>query len=267
MNTIKSTVSILGCGWLGEPLAKHLIGQGYTVKGSTTSKNKIQRLELAGINPFIINLDALTNNCLTFLDSEILIIAITSKNNDGFRNFIHQIENSKIKKVLFVSSTSVYSESNKIITEDADLKPSSLVKIENLFKTNDAFQSTIIRFAGLIGYDRQPGKFYPEGKKISNPKGPVNMVHRDDCILIIEQIIKKEIWNETFNVCADTHPSRREFYTKAALDIGHNAPDFEEMGSNEQKIVSNQKLKNILAYEFKYSDLLDLNKNNLGKHI
>jgi 3-hydroxyisobutyrate dehydrogenase-like beta-hydroxyacid dehydrogenase len=29
-------ISILGCGWLGFPLAKALLKDGFTVKGSTT---------------------------------------------------------------------------------------------------------------------------------------------------------------------------------------------------------------------------------------
>ena len=29
------TISILGCGWLGLPLADYLIGKGYELKGST----------------------------------------------------------------------------------------------------------------------------------------------------------------------------------------------------------------------------------------
>ena len=33
-------ISIIGLGWLGLPLADHLIEQGYQVLGSTTSKEK-----------------------------------------------------------------------------------------------------------------------------------------------------------------------------------------------------------------------------------
>ena len=32
-----TTVAILGCGWLGLPLAKHLLAQGHRVLGTTTS--------------------------------------------------------------------------------------------------------------------------------------------------------------------------------------------------------------------------------------
>jgi UDP-N-acetyl-D-mannosaminuronate dehydrogenase len=41
----EKNISILGCGWLGLPLAKGSIGKGISVKGSTTSPNKISILE------------------------------------------------------------------------------------------------------------------------------------------------------------------------------------------------------------------------------
>ena len=255
---MKQKISILGCGWLGEPLAERLIELGYSIKGSTTSESKVRGLEAIGILPFIIRIEDLRLNSLEFLDSEILIVDLPSKNTEGFKKLIQHIEKSLVKKVLFISSTSVYADSNEILTEQNNLKPSPLVEIEYLFKSNPAFQTTIIRFAGLIGYNRKPGMFFPKGKKIGNPNGFVNMIHRDDCIRIIELIIEKKIWNETFNACADTHPSRREFYTKAALDIGNDIPDFEETGSPESKIISNQKLKTILGYEFQYPNLLEI---------
>jgi nucleoside-diphosphate-sugar epimerase len=127
-----------------------------------------------------------------------------------------------------------------------------------MFTENHRFQTTVLRFGGLFGYDRKPGNFFPKGRIIDNPGGFVNMIHRDDCIRIIERIIAKNIWNETFNGCADTHPTRREFYTKAALNLGYEVPTFNETGSGEYKIISNQKLKTMLEYEFKYPDLLNI---------
>ena len=75
-------ISILGCGWLGLPLAKKLINNGNSVKGSTTSENKLSTLEEAGINPFLIHVesDAILGNTDTFLaESKILIIDIPPK--------------------------------------------------------------------------------------------------------------------------------------------------------------------------------------------
>ncbi|GAB3814760.1 hypothetical protein GCM10028895_08160 [Pontibacter rugosus] len=52
----KGIVSIMGCGWLGLPLAEQLVKQGYTVKGSTTTAAKQALLEEKNIQPYLLNL-------------------------------------------------------------------------------------------------------------------------------------------------------------------------------------------------------------------
>jgi 3-hydroxyisobutyrate dehydrogenase-like beta-hydroxyacid dehydrogenase len=47
-------ISILGCGWLGLPLAKVLVKNGFSVKGSTTTQDKILVLKQLGVDPFLI---------------------------------------------------------------------------------------------------------------------------------------------------------------------------------------------------------------------
>ena len=72
------TVSILGVGWLGLPLARKLISSGYKVKGSVTSTEKMETLQQKAIWPFqvIASPDGLFVNDLSFFDTDILIIAI-----------------------------------------------------------------------------------------------------------------------------------------------------------------------------------------------
>ena len=47
-------ISILGCGWLGLPLAKALLENSFLVNGSTTSIEKLSVLENSGIQGFQI---------------------------------------------------------------------------------------------------------------------------------------------------------------------------------------------------------------------
>tara|TARA_B100000767_G_scaffold41022_1_gene34755 strand:+ start:2508 stop:3275 length:768 start_codon:yes stop_codon:yes gene_type:complete len=253
---VKNNISILGCGWLGLSLALKLRSKGYSIKGSTTSKIKIAKLESNGLQPFIIDLSNRESEFKNFLNSEVLIIAIPSKNIAGFKNLIFHIENSKIKNILFISSTSVYPNSNSIITEENLIHKTPLYEIEMLFKTNTNFKSTILRFGGLIGYDRKPGNFFKNGKIINHPDAFVNLIHRDDCIQIIKEIIAKNIWSKTLNACTDTHPKKRDFYTKEFRKEGRNNPIFNELASNEYKIINSDQLKKILNYNFIYSDLM-----------
>src|SRR5690606_29982067 len=50
-------ICIIGCGWLGFPLAENLLSRGFKVYGSTTSAEKLSDLTDAGIHPFVFNLD------------------------------------------------------------------------------------------------------------------------------------------------------------------------------------------------------------------
>lgn len=256
-HNLKQNISILGCGWLGMALAFELIDKDYVVKGSTTSNNKFDKLKSKGVIPFTIDIKQREDEISNFLISDILIIAITSKSLDDFKSLIAQIEISNVKKVIFISSTSVYPNSNGIVTEESALKKSPLAEIEHLFIKNKVFQSTIIRFGGLFGYDRQPGNFIKVGKKIENPNGYINFIHRDDCIQIIERVIETNTWNQTLNACSDSHPLRKDFYKKELEKLGRFDPIFNMEALNTYKIVTSEKLKTILDYKFKYSDLMD----------
>ncbi|WP_299522784.1 NAD(P)H-binding protein [uncultured Lutibacter sp.] len=253
---MKPKISILGCGWLGLPLASKLASEGYVVYGSTTSISKLDKLKSEGITPYLIDISNLDNNISGFLNSEILIIAITSKNINDNKKLLQRIETSHIKKVIFVSSTSVYENSNQIVTEESSTKNTQLLHIEKLLIENKKIKTTIIRFGGLFGYNRKPSNFIPLNKKMENPEGFVNLIHRDDCIKIIEQLILKNVWDTILNACADSHPKRRDFYTKENLKLGNKNTQFNENSLNEYKIISSEKLKSTLDYNFEYSDLM-----------
>ena len=218
------TISILGSGWLGLPLARHFITAGFSVKASTTSERRIADLESIGADPFVVNIDSLTDNIQDFLRANILVVNIPSKNIAGFHHLADEIETSAIENVLFISSTSVYQNVKRTITEsDSDSRffsQSPLLDIEQLLLRCRGIGITIVRFGGLIGYDRHPGRFFGRGGIVQNPDSPVNLIHRDDCIGIISQIVEQNLWGEVFNCSADTHPTKREFYTRAVESLG-----------------------------------------------
>lgn len=209
----------------------------------------------------MVDIDNISTDIQYFLKSKILIINIPSKNVKGFKTLLGAVEKSEIEKVLFVSSTSVYENQNKIIHEStgSESKDKPLFKIESLFRNSSKVANTVVRFGGLIGYGRHPGRFFPSGKTCKDPDSFVNLIHRDDCIEIITQILEKEIWENDFNCCADTHPTKREYYTKAAKFIGTEVPEFENTGALSFKIISNKKVKNFLNYSFLHADVMDIN--------
>jgi len=253
---LNTKISILGCGWLGKALAQTLISANYNIKGSTTKMENLASLKQLGISPFIVNIEADLFDT-NFLNTDVLVIAITSKHITGFKNLIDYIGKSAIKKVIFISSTSVYANNNKIITEETETNGGPLAQIEQLFINTTKFKTTILRFGGLFGYNRQPGNFFKSGKSITNPEGYINYIHRDDCISIIKNCIEQDTFGHVLNACTDSHPTRREFYTNEFKKVGRNTPIFNEVSKNEFKIINSDKLKTKMDYEFIYPDLMN----------
>jgi len=270
-------ISILGCGWLGLPLAKSLLEKGFSVNGSTTSIEKIAVLENTGIHPFLVSLSAVEvleetkNSIEKFLkNSEILIIDIPPKlRGDSKENFVAKIQNvipfiekSSVEKVLFVSSTSVYEDTSDLrnVSEETIPNPDTesgrqLLEAEQLLQSNSNFQTTIVRFGGLIGEERHPIKFLAGRKDIENPEGPINLIHQVDCIGIIEAIYETNSWQETYNAVTPYHPTRKEYYTQKAIELNMPLPEFDESKTSIGKMVLSDKVVSVLNYEFKKKTL------------
>jgi len=279
-------ISILGCGWLGLPLAKALIENKFLVKGSTTSVAKLSVLENAGIIPFLIvltpnsNFQSSTNNLVeeeektenltAFLENaKILIIDIPPKlrgsEKENFvlkiKNIIPAIEKSTVENVIFISSTSVYGENNLLVTEETALNPDTesgkqLMETEQLLQSNTNFKTTILRFGGLIGEDRHPVHFLAGRTHIENPNAPINLIHQEDCIGIIMAIIDQiqiKCWNrnEVFNAVTPFHPSRKEYYTQKAIELNLALPEFNLENSTFGKTILSNKTGAFLGYAFK----------------
>lgn len=265
-------ISILGAGWLGETLGETLVQNGHTVKGSTTSEKKLNIFEEKGMIPFLIDLDQEEALPADFFQTDILIITLPPGRRDPnvlnnyqnrIRKVIQAIQESPIRHLIYTSSTGVYGEQAGVVTEETAVAPNSpsseaVYQAEIMLRKTDR-PLTILRLAGLIGGSRRPGRFLAGKKGLMGGEAPVNLVHREDCIGVIREVIRQNIWEEVFNVCADEHPSRAIFYTAQAKKLELEPPEFvEEEKMGMYKVVSNEKVKKLLGYHFKYSDPMDV---------
>lgn len=251
------------------PLAEAFITKGFTVKGSTTTPEKIADLKNAGVDAYLVSAheDSVHGDVGTLLKgSEILVIDIPPKLRKGggenfpdkIRNLIPYIENAGIKKVVFVSSTSVYPDDNSIFSDDVLPKPKpdsitgeQLLEAEQLLNSNKCFCTNIIRFGGLIAQNRHPVYFLSGRDGIANPDAPVNLIHRDDCIGIIITVAEKDIWGETFNAVAPFHPARDEYYIQKAQELALTLPKFNYSVESVGKTILSDKIELLLNYTFK----------------
>ncbi|WP_318312207.1 SDR family oxidoreductase [Flagellimonas crocea] len=247
-------IGVLGCGWLGFPLAKKLIEKEYDVVGTTTSSDKLKILEDVGIVPFEIRLSetGIQGDIQGFLSKvDILIINVPPKlRGNSKENFVEkmklldlEITKNKVSHILFVSSTAVYGDSEGEVSEESPNRPVTesgrqLVACENLFLDNKDYHTTIVRFGGLIGPDRHPVTMLSGREHLENGNDPVNLIHLDDCIHMILTILEEGYWGQIFNGVYPHHPKKQVYYFEEAQKRGLPAPQYKtETVSKEGKVV------------------------------
>lgn len=266
---MKKKISIIGCGWLGFPLAKHFVDNGYVVKGSTTTKAKLKTLSNAGIEAFTIQLNekGITGNYPDFFkESDTVIINIPpglrknpNKNHvEEIQHLIKAIATQSIKNIIYISSTSVFNDESDFPVINDSSAPNAttssakqLIAIEDALQKNPKFNTTIIRFGGLYDAQRHPAKFLAGKTNVSNPEAPVNLIHKEDCINIISLVLKKNIQNEILNAVHPDHPSKKEYYTNYCKEHQLELPKFNMEEKNKGKLIESIKLEQLLNYSWK----------------
>lgn len=256
-------VAILGCGWLGLPLAVHLLKSGYHVNGSTTSVEKGNTLLNSGINSFVLDLNNMNSDLIDFLNVDELIITIPPRLKNYqkiIKTLISKIESSTIKRVTYTSSISVYGNTTGVITEKTAPNPlrgsvDQIIETEQLLLNNTKFKTTIIRLGGLIGPKRHPA-YSLSGKTLKSSNELINLIHLDDCITVIGQLLKTNTTNEIFNLVNPYHPLKGDYYSLCCGNLKLTLPVIIDNPNPIIKEVSSKKIRLLLNYVFKNNLIL-----------
>ncbi len=266
-----NTISILGCGWLGLPLAEALVRRGVRVRGSTTTPEKLPRLAQAGIEPYVVSLNPEpVGNLIALLQSDVLLIDVPPRAGRVGADFHPQqlravakaVRQSPVRWVIYVSSTSVYPEKNREMTEtdvttpDESAAPALVEAEQQILALAPNRRATVLRCGGLMGYDRMPGK-YVAGRPVDSGTMPVNYLHRDDAIGLIISVLDTGL-SGVFNLVAPKHPTREAVYRQNCLTFGYPLPTFTEpISLPSYKIISPAKVLAATAYSFTHANPLD----------
>ncbi|MEX2511707.1 MAG: NAD(P)-binding domain-containing protein [Cyclobacteriaceae bacterium] len=265
------TISIIGLGWLGLPLAQSFQKKGVKVVGSTTSSEKSSQLKQLGIQNTLLKLvpHPEGDHLDMLFQTDILLINIPpsrrTKPDDFHPRQIQHLkmmaENAGIQKIIYVSSTSVYPNENQIATENEILNRKNtgnpaLWEAENLLWEAKSYDLTVVRFGGLLGVDRVPGRYFSARENVAGHP-PVNYIHRNDAVKSIEWIIKKDLWNQTYNIVCLLHPSKKEVFEKNAKEMGFPPPKNYHLAPTQKwKQISPEKFLQT-GFKFQFQSPLD----------
>ena len=257
-------IVVLGCGWLGTAIAKSLKSAGFSLIGSTTTSSRFKDLSEMGIEPVLIDLGNHPENLRDVLTGARWIILSTppgplASAGTALTSVLATMEDCKI---IMISSTSVYPGSREPVQEEDAIHRTSPHSGVDLLSLEDSIRSVIpaivLRLGGLYGPGRHPGGFLAGKNGLSNGNAPVNLIHQEDVVCIVSEIIARDISPDIFNAVAPQHPARETFYRKAALSAGVTPPEFSgEENPDGYKLVDSSRLMDVLGYTFRHPDPLE----------
>ncbi|MCI0667205.1 MAG: hypothetical protein L0Y38_10020 [Methylococcaceae bacterium] len=263
-----NSIAIIGCGWLGTPLAATMIARSCRVVATRSTPEHVAELQGRGIEAIRLllgpSLECSNPKSLIGLSTAVILLPPrTGAGCGGFfpekiSNLIRALVDAGINHVIFTSSTSVYPAENREVDETEIRPPDSdvgriLLEAEKMILTDSRIHGTIIRFAGLCGPGREPGRLLAGRDNLPGANNPVNLIHQQDAIALLLTVIEHRPWGQIFNGCAPCHPTKSDLYPSAAKSMGLVAPVFSHAGARFKK-VRGDKICKELGFVYHYPD-------------
>ena len=263
---MKKRIGVLGCGWLGLELAQSYVADGFVVHGSRQSKKDANYLIEHGVHGFAvqINENDVSGNLSEFLHgvSRLFLTFPPGIRKNPSRDFvavIHQllphIHKSKVKEVVFTSSTGVYGPEQGLVTPNTVPQPQTesgrqLFEVESILLSQNGFSTQIVRLGGLLGGDRHPVKQLAKLPVVDNPQAPINLIHKADAIGLLRYLADQAPWQSIYHGVAPWHPTKQDFYEQAAKEMQLPLPKFAIEPGNTNKVVTDPMVETFFGYPF-----------------
>ena len=247
----KEQIVIIGCGWLGLPLARHLSASGHNIITTVPTDKNIDELNKE-FKTLLFNVekDPIPSE---INQSDIIIYTIPPLGVNEVERFFNQIKDLN-KKIIFISSTAVYGRTQGEVHEETALDPKSpnalVLRIAESFLKTKFKNCTVIRPGGLYGEKRHPVYFLAGRTNITTGEEYLHLVHQTDCVSGIQNIIDKNLFGEDFNFVSDLRILKREYYTAMAKKLNLVAPVYEINPVENPTKISNQKSKKLLSINY-----------------
>ena len=269
------SVSIVGFGWLGLPLARHLKALGWQVKGSKRTHEGVEQMRLIRLETYHLELtpeiNADPDDLAELFAVDALIINIPPSRYffnlhdyvQGIKNLVNEALLHGINHLIFISSTSVFPDISGQFDETVTPQPSSeigraLLEIENWLFSLQNIDCDILRLAGLTGKDRHPVYSLAGREGLKQGNTPVNLVHADDCERAIQLLLETPSHQRLYHLCAPQHPSRANYYSIMAEKLFQKAPLFLCQLDDPQRIIVADKICQELDFVYQYPDPLQM---------
>ncbi len=274
-------VLIVGCGYIGLPLAAELVCQGHQVTGLRRTRTAEADLRAAGITPCYVDITRPADLAALPASFDWIVNCVAASGSadeyhrtylDGTRNLLAWLSASPPKKFVYTSSTSVYGQTDgSCVEETSAAEPGietgrALVQTERVLLEavrQQKFPAVILRLAGIYG----PGRGYwlrqflaGAARLEGDGSRVLNMIHRDDVAGAVVAALQRGQPGQIYNAADDEPVTQLMLFEWLAKTLGKPLPPavLEDPGAARKrgltsKRVSNRKLKFELGYQLKYA--------------
>jgi len=196
---------VIGCGDLGAPVAAQCAALGWRVWGLRRDPRSLP----AGVEPVRADVTRpQTLAPLARLAPDFVVAALAPGQSDdehyralyvdGLRHCLERLDRSRLRRWLWVSSTSVYHQSGgERVDETSPAEPTGyagkrLLEAERLLAAS-GIAHTIVRFGGIYGpgRDRLLRQLRSGQRSPSQPAHYSNRIHREDAVGILQFLLQR----------------------------------------------------------------------------
>jgi nucleoside-diphosphate-sugar epimerase len=261
-------VVVVGCGYVGLPLAGELVRAGHEVFGINRSPEKAAPLRAAGVEPLMA--DITQRAALDALPREFDWAVNTVSSNkgglkeyeqvflEGTRHLVDWLAAMPLKKYIHAGSTSVYAQRDgSLVKETSASQPTTEMGLvladteEVLLRAfqDRKFPAVLLRVAGIYGPGR--GRLFlqylkDEARIPGKGLRLLNMIHRDDVVGAIFAALKSGRPGEIYNVVDDEPVPEIHFFRWLSETLGKNMPPLsdDEAGPPRKRVLTHKKVSN-----------------------
>ncbi|WP_445427933.1 NAD(P)H-binding protein [Alishewanella sp. HL-SH05] len=261
-------VVIIGCGWLGQQLAKPLVHAGYQVFGSRQSSasaaalpEPIQGFTLA-LNQPLVEIDKL----LAMLADAWVICSIAPGRSSptGYVSALQQLaklcQQAGFRGGIHFSSTGVYQGVDGQLNEQAalsDTQPRAVLLAEGEQALQQQGNWLTLRLGGLMGPGRHPARF-TQGKRLADAQQPVNMLHSAEVVQAVLALLP--VWplsQPCYNLSSPALVSKQAFYHAATAALGLPDSAFDTETAAPWRKVESLAIERDTPFRYRYRDARD----------
>lgn len=255
---MKTKTLVIGCGYVGLPLALRLKEAGQEITVWVHSAKSAEGLAIHGFQQVVVGSVADEKAWDSLKGNFDLVIHCASSGRGGEAAYGEVFlqgarmmgERQPQAKKLLVSSTSVYGQTQgEIVTEESPAEPFTATGriLRETEKVALAWGTTVVRSTGIYGPDR--GVLFEKlrrGEAVIEGDGMrwINQIHQRDLVAALAHLIDAGRPGEIYNASDDTPVTYRNYYAWCSEFLVQPMPPYGPVNTGRKRGLTNKRVSN-----------------------